>query len=148
MKKYIIILSIAMATAACDFMDIIPDNIATIDNIFSDKERAEQHLFTCYYTIPPFGTDNEPGMVLGDHSWYHLDMNGRRQIGWDLMRMGNNVSSPLFNFWGGRYAGIRFCNVFLENIESVPDMSSLEKARWAAEVKVIKAFHHFWLLQM
>src|SRR3546814_17102010 len=46
------------------------------------------------------------------------------------------------------YRGIRECNIFLENIESVPDMSSSEKARWTAEVKFLKAYYHFWLLRM
>ena len=149
MKKYIIIIFIAVATLSCaDFMDVIPDNIATIDNIFSTRAQAEQMLFTCYYFIPSFGTGNEPGMVSGDHAWYHHDPNGHTQHGWNLMRMGNNVSNPIFNYWGGRYAGIRNCNVFLENIYKVPDMSNLEKSIWAAEVKFIKAFHYFYLLQM
>lgn len=149
MKKYILIIILAVAASSCsDYMDIIPDNVATIDNIFNNREQAEQFLYTCYNFLPPFGTDSEPGMVCGDHTWSHIDANGRQQIGWDLMRMGNNISAPFFNYWGGRYAGIRYCNVFLESINLVPDMHSLEKTRWAAEVKFIKAFHHFWLLQM
>jgi hypothetical protein len=148
MKKYIIVIFIAVVASSCDYMDIIPDDVPTIETVFNNREQAEKFLFTCYSFLPPFGTDGEPGMVCGDHSWYHVDINGRTQTGWDLMRMGNNVSSPRFNFWGGRYAGIRYCNVFLENINNVPDMNNIEKTRWAAEVKFIKAFHHFWLLQM
>ncbi len=129
-------------------MDVVPDNIPTIDNAFSDRERAEQYLFTCYGYIPPFGTSTEPGMVCGDANWYHVDLNNYAQPGWDLMRKGNNVSSPLFNYWGGRYVGIRNCNVFLENIHKVGDMDSREKNRWIGEVKFIKAFHYFFLLQM
>ncbi len=149
MKKYIMIIFIAITTLSCnDYMDIIPDNVATFDNIFSNRIQAERFLFTCYNYLPAFGSDQEPGMVLGDHAWYHLDPSGRQQTGWNLMRGGNNVSSPLFNFWGTRYAGIRYCNLFLENIDRVPDMNSFEKSRWTAEAKFIKAFHHFWLLQM
>ena len=149
MKKYLIIVMLAAASPSCaDFMDVMPDNILTIDNIFNNREQAEQYLFTCYSIIPPFGTSNEPGMVCGDHAWYHLDVNNYTQPGWDLMRMGNNVSSPILNYWAGRYAGIGYCNTLLANIDKVPDMNSLEKARWAAEAKFIKAFHHFWLLQM
>jgi len=149
MKKYIFLTVLTVALSSCaDFMDIVPDNIPTIDNIFGDRERAEQYLYTCYSIIPPFGTDREPGMTCGDQAWYTIDVNGYTQNGWNLMRMGNNVSAPIFNYWAGRYAGIRWCNIFLENIDRVPDMNSFEKARWTAEVKFLKAFHHFWLLQM
>ena len=149
MKKNIFIVFIVWMTFSCnDFMDVIPDNIATIDNIFNNREQAEQYLYTCYSIIPPFGTSQEPGMVCGDHAWYHYDINGYVQNGWDLMRRGNNVSSVIFNYWGGRYAGIGYCNVFLANIDKVPDMNRYEKVRWSAEVKFIKAFHHFWLFQM
>jgi hypothetical protein len=129
-------------------MDIIPDNIATIDNIFGDRTQAEKYLFTCYYPLPPFGTNNDPGMVCGDAVWHRLDVNNYAQPGYNLMRRGNNVSSPIFNYWGTRYAGIRYCNIFLENIDRVPGVNSLEKARWTAEVKVLKAFYHFCLLEM
>ena len=148
MKKYILIVIIGIVSSSCsDFMDVIPDNIATIENIFSNRAQAEQNLFTCYVRLPQFGTSFEPGMSCGDISWFHLDVNGVAQPSWDLMRMGNNASSPLFNFWGA-YVGIRNCNVFMENIDQVPDMDSYEKARWKAEVKFIKAFLHFWLFQM
>ena len=148
-KKYVFIVLMAVTLSSCaDFMDIVPDNVASIDNIFGDRERTEQYLFTCYSVIPPFGTNTEPGMVCGDAAWYHISPDNYAQPGWDLMRMGNNVSAPIFDYWGGRYAGIRWCNNFLENIDRVPDMNSFEKARWTAEVKFLKAFHHFWLLQM
>lgn len=150
MKKYIfIIILIIVSSWSCnDFMDVIPDNIATIDNIFGDRTQAEKYLFTCYYPLPPFSTNNDPGMVSGDGVAHRLDVNNYAQPGYNLMLRGNNVSSPIFNYWGTGYAGIRFCNTFLENIDRVPGMDSFEKARWVAEVKVLKAFYHFWLLQM
>ena len=146
MKKHILIL-LAVAMSSCNFMDVIPDDVATINNIFSSRERAEAYLFSCYANLPAFGTANEPGMVLGDATWYQYNVS-YRQPHWEMMRAGNTVISPTFNFWTGGYAGIRICNTFLENIHRVPDMISYEKDRWAAEVKFLKAFYHFWLFQM
>lgn len=128
-------------------MDVIPDDVATINNIFSSRERAEAYLFSCYANLPAFGTANEPGMVLGDATWYQYNVS-YSQPHWNMMRAGNTVISPTFNFWTGGYAGIRICNTFLENIHKVPDMISYEKDRWSAEVKFLKAFYHFWLMQM
>src|SRR5690606_13909502 len=42
----------------------------------------------------------------------------------------------------------RDCNIFLENITSVPDMEEWEKALWTSEVKFLKAYYHFWLFRM
>ena len=148
MKKYIIIVIAIVTTACADFMDVIPDNIATIDHIFANRVQAENYLLTCYTYLPEYATANEPGMALGDAIWYHKEVNAWPQTWWDLMRFGNNVTSPYYNYWGGRYVGIRVCNNFLENVDKATDVNSIEKARWTAEAKFIKAFHHFWLLQM
>jgi hypothetical protein len=149
MKKFIRLFIVLLATVSCnDFMDIIPDNVATLDYAFRDRTRAEQYLYTCYYYLPKFGTLDEPGLVCGDVNWYHPDANNRAQPGWDIMRKGNNVTSPILNYWIGRFQGIRDCNIFIENIDKVMDMDDTEKARWKAEVKVLKAFHYYWLLQM
>jgi hypothetical protein len=61
----------------------------------------------------------------------------------------NSANSALFNYWGGSHslhAGIRDCNTFLENIESVGDLNRYEKDRVIAEVKLAKAYMHFYLL--
>ena len=66
-----------------------------------------------------------------------------------------NSSSPYLNYWeGGRgaphslFVGLRDCNIFLENLVSVPGLEEEERQRWLAEVKVLKAFYHFWLVRM
>ena len=43
---------------------------------------------------------------------------------------------------------LRDCNIFLENLVAVPGLEEEERQRWLAEVKVLKAFYHFWLLRM
>lgn len=37
------------------------------------------------------------------------------------------------------YQGISDCNIFLENIQKVPDMTQAEKDRWAAEVRFLES---------
>lgn len=148
MKKFILLFVLLIAFSCNDFMDVIPDNVATLNHAFSDKERAERYLFRCYAYIPPYGTHAEPGLVSGDENWYHVDVNGHEQPGWDLMRHGNNVSAPIFDYWGQGYKALRDCNIFLENIDKVVDLDDFERKRWIAEVKFLKAYIHFNLLQM
>ena len=46
------------------------------------------------------------------------------------------------------WAGIRNCNIMIDNIERVPDMKFEEKKQWKAETQVLKAYYHYYLLQM
>ena len=140
---------------SCNFMDIVPDMIATIeDNAFSMRAQAEKYFFTCYSYMPNFGDlNNDPALLGGDEIW---TFEGFSQAGnARLLAAGNQQSSdPYFNFWSGSrngknlYRGISDCNIFLANIHKVPDMSPAEKNRWAAEVEVLKAFYHFYLVRM
>src|SRR5699024_6537715 len=40
------------------------------------------------------------------------------------------------------------CNIFLANIDRVPDITEEERRRWIAEVEVIKVWLHFYLIRM
>lgn len=65
-----------------------------------------------------------------------------------------NSNEPLVDYWNGAqwgkamFVGIRDCNVFIENIDKVPDLSAYDKETWKAEAKVLKAFYHFWMMRM
>jgi len=69
-------------------------------------------------------------------------------------------SLPRCNYWAAEgsvyslngglpiFTGIRDCNIFLENIDKTIDLDAAEREQWIAEVKTLKAFFHFWLLNM
>jgi hypothetical protein len=58
-----------------------------------------------------------------------------------------NEQNPPMNRWARDYQGIRAVNTFMENIGLVADMPPKDKADWIAQVKCIKAFLYFELLQ-
>ncbi len=157
MYKYIIFLVVLVSS--CNYLNIIPDNVVTIDNAFSLRQEAEKYLFTCYSHLPNLSNgDQNPAFSAGDETWYHLNIKaGNPQgdnTGWPIARGGQNVDNPYLNYWdGGRgassmFRALRDCNIFLENIKTVPDMEDYEKELWSAEVKFLKAYYHFWLLRM
>src|SRR3546814_823881 len=155
MKNQIIIFFEAAIMSSCNYLDVVPDKVATLDNAFSMRSMAERYLFTCYSWMPEHGDvfAGNPGFTAGDEFWFYDNVTQDYKA-WRIALGNQNVLDPILNFWNGRqggkdlYRGIRECNIFLENIESVPDMSSSEKARWTAEVKFLKAYYHFWLLRM
>jgi len=160
MKNYIKITMALMwltaGTGCKKYLDVAPDNIGTIDYTFRMRSEAEKYLFTCYNNLPAFAsTDNDPGFFSGDE--FAAPYPGSIYFGiglYAIARGEQNVVNPLGNYWDGGNGGkayfqaLRECNIFLENVDKVPDLSDFEKKRWVAEVKVLKAYYHFFLMRM
>ncbi|MDR2037729.1 MAG: RagB/SusD family nutrient uptake outer membrane protein [Bacteroidales bacterium] len=130
-----------------DFLGLIPDNVATIEHVFAMRSEAEKFLFTCYSYMPKDGNPGQdPAMEGGDEIWR---LNNQGSQFFNIARGYQNVSSPYGdNLWVSMYRALRDCNIFLQNIEQVPDMSDIEKSQWIAEVKTLKAYYHFYLVRM
>jgi len=160
MKKMInrVLILVAAFTLSCaDYLDVVPDNIATIDYAFRDRESAEKFLFTCYSYMPDMGYIRDPAMMGSDEIWSHdIDRTDHMVSNTYYLKLPGrqNVNDPLLNFWDGRqngknlFIGIRDCNIFLENIDKVVDLARDERDQWVAEVKFLKAYYHFFLLRM
>ncbi|MGS2762869.1 RagB/SusD family nutrient uptake outer membrane protein [Sinomicrobium sp. M5D2P9] len=160
MKRIINILLLAgvLVFPGCDkYMDIVPDNIAELDQAFSMRSMAERFLFTCYSWIPRGNNLGEnPALLAGDEMWLNSTGNFNQNDfpNWYIAMSGQNTNSPLLNYWDGNnkgmelWRGIRECNIFLENIYGVQDMDEREKDRWAAEVRFLKAYFHYYLLRI
>ncbi|MDD2994647.1 MAG: RagB/SusD family nutrient uptake outer membrane protein [Paludibacter sp.] len=152
MKKLFIFILTILSVTSCDYLDVVPDNIATIDHAFNMRTTAERFLFTCYSYMPTHGTfDGNVAHSAGDEFWLP---ERNSTAAWYIARGFQRVNNPYMNYWqgaeGGRdlFEAIRQCNIFLENIDRVPDMSSAEKDRWRGEVLFLKAYYHFYLLRM
>lgn len=127
------------------YLDVVPDNIATIDNAFTLRNQAEKFLFTCYSYMPMEGTlADDPAVQGGDETWGYKYTQGYLLLARGLQ----NTSSPLGDRWTEMYKALHDCNIFLENIEKVPDMDETERRRWIGEVKFLKAYYHFYLVRM
>ncbi len=143
--------------AGCNYLDVVPDNLATLEMVFNTRSTAEKYLFTCYSFVPEHGKNGtDPGMDCGDEVWYFGDTSSEftNQTTFWVAKGMQNTNSPLVDYWNGAnwgksmFVALRDCNTFIENINKVPDITAYEKAQWKAEVKTLKAFYHFWLLRM
>lgn len=160
LKITILIFTLVFNFACSDYLDVVPDNVPTIDHAFLDRTSAERYLATCYTYFPNLSDPGDDPSILGSDEWWAIEddyYNSRNQsyAGLKIKKGEQNSNNPLFNAWdgynGGRacYRAIRDCNVFLENIGKVgSDLSEEEAIRWIAEVKVLKAYYHFYLMRM
>lgn len=158
MKKNIIgfLLALTGLTFSCNnYLDVVPDSVATIENAFTLRSSAEKYLFTCFSYMPEHGHFNDnPGFSAADEVWYPTPPMDVDLDFLNIQRGLQNSSNPLGNFWSGEnqgkplFQGLRDCNIFLDNIHKVKELDSWERDWWSAEVKFLKAYYHFYLMRM
>ena len=146
-KKIIIVLLIGLFS--CDnYLDIVPDQTQQIDLLFERKEVAYTALATCYSYLPTNDGVYTSFMTMSDEVTTPL---AKETDGIRIMKGQQSASNPKFGLWSGwqdqgsLWEGIRHCNILIENIYNVVDMTEDEMNTWAAEAKFLKAYYHFLL---
>ena len=157
-KLYLFLLGLGLLSVpSCNYLDVMPDNIATIEIVFNNRSTALNYLSTLYWYIPETGKiGSDPGMDVGDEIWYYSDKSTDFQNTTTFwLAMGRqNTGNPLLDFWNGTnygkplFKGHRNCNIFLENIDNVRDMTVQEKNQWKAAAKVINSYINYYMLRL
>ena len=145
---------IALFFCGCNYLDVVPENVHTIDDMFADRFAAEKMLASCYWAAPRLGFDwnNNPALMGSMETILNKELRTT-----PTLRIGlgeDNVTNPVMSYWNGTnnnvrslYAGIRDCNTFLDNVGSVEDLPEFDKKRMIAEIKLLKAYMHFNLIR-
>ena len=158
MKNLIKIISFffLMGMISCDFLDVVPDDTATLDHAFSNRSVTEKFLRTCYshlpdptnpFYYPTYFTSRDEFNVDGDSR-------ARTTVAGKIADGLQGSNNPYQNYWSGvnggkgMYKAIRDCNIFLNNVHIPQDLEDWERRRWTGEVKFLKAYYHFFLLQL
>jgi hypothetical protein len=140
------------------YLDVVPDDVATIENAFTLQSTAQRFLVTCYSFIPPISDLPYSTLLSGDELWLpispfpHYEFDADES--WGIARGLQNANQPMLDYWDGflgipgLWEGIRDCNIFLDNIMGVPGMQDTLKKQWAGEAKFLKAYYYFYLLRM
>jgi len=160
------VIAITTGVTSCKkYIDIVPDNVATVDNIFKLRNEAEKFLFTCYSYMPRNGDGwFNAGLTSADEIWYPQSTTTHWHPAFRIALGQQNASLPLFDEWGGArkgadgrhdylkiWGGIRNCNLLLENLadlSKVPDLNSTERSRWIGEGMFLKAYYHYYMMRM
>lgn len=151
-KIFSLIIAVIFSFTACnEYLDVVPDDVATIDHAFEDHTQARKYLNTCYSFLPAKSNMwSNPALLGSDEFWipeaqYNQSFTGTPQA---IVRGLQTSVSPIANLWeSGLFIGIRQCNVFMEKIDLVPNMDDSEKVRMKAEVRVLKSYYHYLLLR-
>lgn len=163
MKKIYGLLAVAALCccllSSCDYLDIVPDNTVQITSIYENKDKAYGALAGCYSFLPNPSYDRRTlALAGGEYTTIYTSkyLNDTEFAQGEKIILGqNSKTTPFFDYWSTwhanyrpLYQGIRYCNIFLENIRSVPDLSDVDKDDWEAQVLVLKAYYHFYLTML
>ncbi|MDR0939010.1 MAG: RagB/SusD family nutrient uptake outer membrane protein [Mediterranea sp.] len=146
------------------FLDKPPGGNATIDTVFNNADYARQFLNTCYgrqYYGLPYNTDSQ-GRIPDSSSPYlgkkdaltdcwHIHWNGAAIYNLYYVGTMTSLGGQRGNIFGYDremvWQVVRWCWLFLENIDRVPGMDATEKARLVAEAKCLIASRYFDLFR-
>lgn len=145
-----------LGIVSCDYLDVVPNDTATLDHAFSNRTVTRKFLSTCYSGLPdPTDPFYYPAYFTSkDEFVCEIDDRAKRSVAGQIADGLQNTNNPFQNYWSGvnggkhLYGAIRDCNIFLNNVHKPQDIESWERARWIAEVKFLKAYYHFFLMQL
>src|SRR3546814_7249556 len=109
-KSFFIVLSL-FGFSACNYLAVVPDNVATFEYAFRMRSQAEKYLFTCYSYLPKCGNwGNNPGLLTGDEIWLFFPYQTAPNVSrppdvWEVARGNQNILSPYLDYWDGGHGG-------------------------------------------
>ncbi|RYY54438.1 MAG: RagB/SusD family nutrient uptake outer membrane protein [Chitinophagaceae bacterium] len=143
-KKIPFALLLLVAATGCKKMDLAPTDRYTELTFWksgANVNNALNNIYSRLYTSGLFFYDE----ALSDNAYTRLGISSGFQ---DQIASGNFTPtlSRFENDWGYYYTGIKAENIFLENADQTAEIETAVKERMKAEVRFIRAFHYFKLM--
>lgn len=145
MKKIIYLFVFINTFISCNYLDKMPDDQKTMDMVWKSQKETEAYLYNIYSQLP-----NE--MEYWDHCpWVgasdEADMFWERYLTAQINKGNWNPSTPYYNPWPNYYKAIRCTFVFEKNVDKCFELSETLKKQYKAEVKFLRGFYYWKLLQ-
>ncbi|WEK34404.1 MAG: RagB/SusD family nutrient uptake outer membrane protein [Candidatus Pseudobacter hemicellulosilyticus] len=151
--KYSILLLLTGSTlwlASCKkYLDQVPDDRETIEEVFRKKGPTEAFLANIYGFIPDewYATESTPWVGTSDEAdltWSKLSVY--------TVNLGNlSPNGTPFNKWDGYYEAIRSATYFMNHIEGNEEIRNLNGQQlidqYKAEARFLRAFYYFCVLR-
>lgn len=149
LKYTIFTLALGLTAASCNFLEKEPTKL-TPEVYFNNATEAQSFLTGIYAILGQGSFYGESYLHLsgGDDLSNYGSASTRAPMDKGLICANAVSSDPLVTgLWYTLYSGVNRANMFLENIDRVPDMDDKLKAQLVSEARFLRAFYYFTLVE-
>lgn len=154
-KSYLLYLLFGlMLLGSCKkYLDTVPDNILTIDDVFQTRANITKYLGNIYASLPNEfhqrfeGFENSGDWTgASDEGKYNWDFNYSTVINKSAW---STTDGQVGIYWVNYYRAIRNATDFIQHIDAAPaDISVTEKTKMKGEARALRAFYYYQLLKI
>lgn len=131
------------------FLDQVPDDRITIEEVFQKKQATEEYLANIYNHIREQGNQWTGNPFSGNTD--ELDVTWAKYATYQLNIGSWNPTSLPFDIWGDQYRGIRSATYFINHIDGNEEILRLSGQQridqYKAEARFVRAYCYFALLR-
>lgn len=152
--KYLFLAGALLMTASCKkYLNTVPDDILTVDDIFTSKANVNAYLANIYSAIPDemtqrFAGNTNSGVWEGasDEAKYNWDFVYANQMN---LSVWSNTDGTVEGYWTSYYQAIRNATDFMNRIDAAKaaDLTADLKKEYKAEARGLRALFYFFLLR-
>jgi hypothetical protein len=140
---------LTLSSSCKKYLDQIPNDRITIEQVFQKKGPSEQYLSSVYNYIPDYGNDWEINPWLGNAD--EADVTWSKYNIYNL-NIGNiSAGNAIFDRWNTYYNGIRSATYFINHIDGNQEILALNGQQlinqYKAEARFLRAYYYFLLMQ-
>lgn len=149
-KNLMIALLLTLCSTSCKkYLDQVPNDRITIEQVFQKKASSEQYLANVYSYIPDESEEETVNPWLGNAD--EADITWSKYTIYQL-NLGNiGPGNPIFDTWGKYYKGIRSATYFMNHIDGNAEILALNGQplidQYKAEARFLRAYFYFLLMR-
>lgn len=144
--RIVLIATLLCGFSRCNYLDVVPDEMATDKDAFADALSALRYVYSCYAYLPqPNAGSSSLDFMTGDEvvtAFEHETFANFAKGNYTSANVANLIS-----YWNTFYTGLRQCYLFLQGVDTVPDLSPALKEDYIAQVKFLIGYYYFLMIR-
>lgn len=151
--SFILLAGILLVMGSCKkYLNTVPDDVLTIDEIFSSKDNTDKYMASIYNKLPNelhqrFATNENSGPweASSDNAKYNWDFNYSNNMNSSVW---SNTDDNVANYWSSYYQAIRNATDFINRIDgATSEITASQKKIYKGEARGLRAIFYFYLLR-
>lgn len=128
---------------SCNYLDIMPDEVATDKDAFSNPKATEKYLYSCYAYLPQSNSVPSCLDFAGDET-----ISPFLQESYVKFAEGNyDAKNTGISYWNTLFQGIRQCYMLKDNASTVPGINQTIAEDYKAQADFLIAYFHMLLIK-